>query len=132
MVSYYFKIAAHSFSRDKAITAVMVMAIALGIGACMTALTVFHVLAGDPLPSKSRTLFYVLVDPKPISGYFPGVEPVPQLTRFDAEALYRSGQANVQAIMYGGPVTVHPPNTRRIPFPSSARFTSPEFFSLLG
>ena len=40
------------------LTALMVLAIALGIGASMTTLTVLHVLSGDPIPHKSDRLFY--------------------------------------------------------------------------
>ena len=130
MLAYYFEVAAHGFRRDRSITALLVMAVALGIGASMTVLTVFHVLSGDPLPGKSRTLFYVQVDPGPLRNYYPGVEPYPRLTRFDAEALYASGHASQQAIMYGGSVVVHPPDTRVKPFYANARYTSPDFFSM--
>src|SRR6185312_6233491 len=107
MLSYSFEVAVRGFRRDPTITALLVMAIALGIGATMTALTVFHVLSGDPLPGKSRTLFFVQVDPGHRRGYYPGVEPYPRLTRFDAEALFASGRAARQAIMYGGSVVAH-------------------------
>jgi len=40
----------------------MVLAIALGIGASMTTLTVYHVLSADPIPGKSDRLFYVQLD----------------------------------------------------------------------
>ena len=56
MFGYYFNLALRSFKRNKALTTLMVLAIAMGIGACMTTLTVFHVLSGDPLPGKSSTL----------------------------------------------------------------------------
>ena len=62
------------------------LAIALGIGACMTTLTVFHVLSGDPIPQKSARLFYVQMDPEGKQGYQPGGDPQDQMTRFDAEA----------------------------------------------
>ncbi len=130
MLSYHFEVAWHGFRRDKLITALMVMAVALGIGASMTALTVFHVLSGDPLPGKSQSLFYVLVDPKPIKGYYPGVEPPALLSRFDSEALYAAHRANRQAIMFAGTVAIHPADTRQMPFHTEARFTSPEFFSM--
>ena len=58
MFAYYFDLALRSFRRNKALTALMVLAIALGIGASMTTLTVFHVLSGDPIPQKSDKLFY--------------------------------------------------------------------------
>jgi hypothetical protein len=54
MFGYYFRLALRSFLRNKVLTALMVLAIALGIGASMTTLTVFHVLSGDPIPSKSE------------------------------------------------------------------------------
>ncbi len=130
MLSYHFEVALRGFGRDKLITALMVMAVALGIGASMTVLTIFHVLSGDPLPGKSQTLFYVQVDPGYIRGYYSGVEPPQRLTRFDAEALYASRRASRQAIMYGGSVAVHPPDPRDIPFYAHARYTSPDFFSM--
>ena len=54
MFAYYFDLALRSFRRNKVLTALMVLAIALGIGASMTTLTVFHVLSGDPMPEKSE------------------------------------------------------------------------------
>ena len=68
MFGYYFDLALRSFRRNKALTALMVLAIALGIGASMTTLTVFHVLSGDPLPSRSATLFYPQLDPATMDG----------------------------------------------------------------
>jgi putative ABC transport system permease protein len=41
MFAYYFNLALRSFRRNKVLTALMVLAIALGIGASMTTLTVF-------------------------------------------------------------------------------------------
>ena len=62
MFAYYARLAVRSFRRNKVLTALMVVAIALGIGASMTTLTVFHVLSGDPIPGKSDRLFYVQLD----------------------------------------------------------------------
>ena len=72
MFSYYFKLALRSFGRNKILTALMVLAIALGIGAAMTTLTVFKVLSGDPIPHKSDRLFYVQLDPYTKEGYKAG------------------------------------------------------------
>ena len=68
MFAYYARLAVRSFRRNKVLTALMVVAIALGIGASMTTLTVFHVLSGDPIPGKSDRLFYVQVDPRPAAA----------------------------------------------------------------
>ena len=72
MFGYYCNLALRSFRRNKVLTALMVLAIALGIGASMTTLTVFHILAGDPIPQKSDKLFYPRIEPRSKRGYIPG------------------------------------------------------------
>ena len=57
MFGYYLDLALRSLKRNQVLTAMMVLAIALGIGASMTTLTVLHVLSGDPLPGKSSQLY---------------------------------------------------------------------------
>jgi putative ABC transport system permease protein len=130
MFGYYFRLALRSFRRNKALTALMVLAIALGIGASMTTLTVFYVLSGDPIPQKSDRLFYVQVDPLPKAGYQPGEEPDLQNTRFDAETLLREKRAKRQAMMTGGSVAVEPLKSGLKPFKSEVRFTSADFFPM--
>src|SRR3546814_6966252 len=102
MFGYYFDLALRSFRRNKALTALMVLAIALGIGASMTTLTVFHVLSGDPIPQKSDKLFYVQLEPESMDGYTAGEEPTDQVTRYDAEELLRQKRGDRKALMNGG------------------------------
>jgi len=130
MFSYYFKLALRSFGRNKILTALMVLAIALGIGAAMTTLTVFKVLSGDPIPQKSDRLFYVQLDPGMKEGYQPDQEPEMQMTRFDAEELLRQKKAPRQAMMTGGQVVVDPRVATLKPFSLSARYTSADFFPM--
>ena len=130
MLGYYLNLALRSFKRNKALTALMVLAIALGIGACMTTLTVFHVLSGDPIPQKSSQLFYVQMDPESKQGYQPGSDPQDQMTRFDSETLLKEKRADRQAMMTGGNVAVIPGQSGLIPFRSDARYTSADFFPM--
>ena len=130
MFGYYFNLALRSFKRNKALTTLMVLAIAMGIGACMTTLTVFHVLSGDPLPGKSSTLFYVQLDPEGKAGYRPGEEPSDQVTRFDAETLLREKRGDRQAMMTGGGVSITPQQSGLTPFYSDSRYTSADFFPM--
>ena len=130
MFAYYCNLALRSFRRDRALTALMVLAIALGIGACMTTLTVFHVLSGDPIPGKSDRLFFVQLDPAGSTGYTPGEEPSDQLTRFDAEALLAEKRGKRQAMMTGGGVAITPDRSGTAPFVASARYTSADFFPM--
>jgi putative ABC transport system permease protein len=130
MLAYYFNLALRSFKRNKVLTALMVLAIALGIGASMTTLTVFHVLSGDPIPQKSERLFHVQLDPESLDGYTPGEEPQDDLNRHDAETLLQQKQARRQAMMTGGSVTVEPAGGALKPFMLDARYTSADFFAM--
>jgi len=130
MLAYYFRLALRSFRRNKVLTALMVIAIALGIGASLTTLTVFHVLSGDPIPQKSDRLFNVQVDPRPMIGYQPSEEPEEQVTRFDGETLLREKKAKHQVLMTGGGVTVEPDNSTLRPFDTDARYASSDFFTM--
>jgi putative ABC transport system permease protein len=130
MFAYYFDLALRSFRRNKALTALMVLAIALGIGASMTTLTIFHVLSGDPIPQKSDRLFYVQMDPATMDGYTAGEEPDEQLTRFDAEELLRQARGDRQAMMTGGGVAIEPRKQGMSPFQADARYTSADFFPM--
>ena len=130
MFGYYFDLALRSFRRNKALTALMVLAIALGIGASMTTLTVFHVLSGNPIPQKSDKLFVVQLDPAAKEGFTPGEEPADQVTRFDAEALLRQHRGTHQAMMTGGNVGIEPQRAGMDPFYADARYTSADFFGM--
>ena len=130
MFAYYFDLALRSFRRNKALTALMVLAIALGIGASMTTLTVFHVLSGDPLPSKSSKLFYVQLDPASMQGYQAGEEPEEQVTRFDAEELLRQKRGDRQAMMTGGSFGIEPAKQGLDPFYADSRYTTADFFPM--
>ena len=130
MLAYYSRLALRSFRRNKVLTALMVLAIALGIGACMTTLTVFKVLSGDPIPEKSDRLFYVQLDPATMRGFVPGEEPAAQVTRFDAETLLREKRALRQAMMTGGAVSITPDKADLPPFYSDARYATADFFAM--
>lgn len=132
MFTYYFKLAIRSFKRNRILTALMVMAIALGIGATMTTLTVYHVLSGDPIPQKSGKLFYPRLDPRPIpknKSDDSDPEPPEQMTRYDAEALLREHRGDRQAMMTSGVPVIEHPQTHRKLVPQ-ARYTSADFFPM--
>ncbi len=133
MFTYYLDLALRSFRRNKALTALMVLAIALGIGASMTMLTVLHVLSGDPVPGRSGTLYYPQVDPRDMSGYLPGKShPMYQMSWIDGTTLLDAKRADRQALMTGGQVAVQPDNTMSDPFYDAARFTTADFFPMFG
>jgi putative ABC transport system permease protein len=130
MFAYYLQLAFRSFRRNKALTALMVLAIALGIGASMTTLTVFYVLSGNPIPQKSDRLFYPRLEPRSKTGYTPGEDPEWQMTRFDAEALLRDARGERQALMTSGNAALEPDKPGLDPFYVNSRFTTSDFFPM--
>ncbi|QSX79609.1 ABC transporter permease [Agrilutibacter solisilvae] len=130
MYGYYLNLAVRSFRRNRMLTALMVIAIALGIGASMTTLTVFHILSGDPLPGRSQLLFYPQLDSADMEEFTPGEEPEDQMTRHDAEELLRQKRADRQAVMKRGNVLVKPQSAELGAFSADARYTSSDFFPM--
>ncbi|MGY3040089.1 putative ABC transport system permease protein [Rhodanobacter sp. TND4EL1] len=130
MFAYYLDLALRSLKRNKALTALMVLAIALGIGASMTTLTVLHVLSGDPLPGKSSKLFYPQLDPQDMAGYKPQDEPAAQVTWIDGMALLHAKRARYQALMTGGAIPIQPAQSAIDPFFEDARYTTADFFPM--
>lgn len=129
MIGYYLDLARRSLKRNVALTILMIVAIAFGVGASMTTLTVLHVLSKDPIPQKSHKLFYVQLDPRKMIGYKPG-EPIEQSTRFDAEALLRAAKADRQVMMTGGNAAIEAQRPGITPFYANSRYTSSDFFAM--
>ena len=130
MFGYYLNLAVRSFKRNKALTVLMVLAIALGIGASMTTLTVFHVLSGDPIPAKSDRLFYVQLDPESMRGFRPGEEPARQMTRLDSETLLKQKRGLRQTLMSGGNVVLSSDKPGSSPQLVDARYAASDFFPM--
>lgn len=130
LFGYYCYLAIQSFRRHALLTALTVMAIAIGVGACATTLTVFHALSRDPMPGKSHRLFHPQLDAESMERYSPGAEPIRQLTPFDAEALLRDRRGDRQAMMTSGRLTVETEDRQRLPFYAETRYTSADFFAL--
>lgn len=122
--------ALRSLRASPVLTLLMLLALGLGIGACMTTLTVYRVLAADPIPGKSRLLYEVQIDAGDLVDYKPGQEPQFQLTRFDAETLLREAQAPRQTMMSGAHIGVVRETPGAEPFFVEARYASSDFFAM--
>lgn len=95
MLAYYARLALISIRKNWAMSILMVAAVAIGIGAFMTILTVNYIMAKDPIPSKSDQLFAVQLDSwDPNQPVDANSEPPSQLTYIDAMALMRAERAH--------------------------------------
>jgi putative ABC transport system permease protein len=133
MFSYYLKLAARSLGRTPAVSALMVLAIGLGIGVCMTMLSVYALMSGDPIPHKSDRLYAVQLDSwDPNQPAFEPDEPPRQLTWRDSMALAERTPPGVPfAAMAGVGLTFEVRDARDVrPEIVSGRATTADFFSL--
>jgi putative ABC transport system permease protein len=113
------------------LTILMISAIALGIGACITTLTVVHVLSGDPVPSRKGELFYVRVDPRGADGYEKGVtRPAPMMTYVDAMSIIAAHRASRSTAVALTPAKVVPAVSGVHPFFTEAVTTTNDFFAM--
>lgn len=129
MFGYYFDLALRSLKRSPVLTALMVVAIAVGIGASMTTLTVMHLLSGDPLPGRSAQIFFPQVDPTPASWYNKS-HPLSMLDDRSAVDLWSAHRADRQAIVVQSPVKVSAPGVDRPPLMLMMQSTTSEFFPM--
>lgn len=133
MFGYYLHLAIRSLGRNKVLTALMVLALGLGIGACITTLTVLKLLSGDPIPQKSARLFHPEIDPLPAQGYVPGQSKPPWgglMPYTDAMNLLRAGKAERQAVMALTQAKVEPQHLGQKPFFSDGVMTTAAFFQM--
>ncbi|HEY9110284.1 MAG TPA: ABC transporter permease [Rhodanobacteraceae bacterium] len=129
MFAYYLDLAFRSLKRNKLLTVLMVLAIAVGIGASMTTLTVMHLLSGDPLPGKSAHLFYAQVDGDPTPDY-KHTEPPDALDYQSAVDLWDARRADRQALLVDSQIKMHAPDVNRPPLMLMMLSTTSDFFPM--
>jgi putative ABC transport system permease protein len=131
MFSYYLKLGWLSIRRNPLLSSLMIAAIAIGIGACMTIITVNYVMSSNPIPHKSDQLFYVQVDSwDPNNQDDDGFEPPDQMTYLDAMALMKADKAYRQVASNRSSLVLEPQGDDERPFSVDARNTWADFFPM--
>lgn len=133
MLGYYLRLAARSMRRNVVLTALMVAAVGVGIGASMTVYTVLHAMSGNPIPQKSAELFTPQIDvwgPQSRQGGTQSQNErlLGQLTYRDATALMQARRAVRQAEMYPVNQDVSPRGAQA--FRAAGRATDRDFFAM--
>ena len=127
MIRYYVELAVHSLRRNKVLTALMILAIAVGIGASMTTLTIMHLLSGDPLRGRSGQIFYPQLDANPDSK---GRQPYDMLDYQSATDLWHAHRADRQALVVNSTIKLQAPGTRLPPLMQPMLSTTSDFFPM--
>ena len=131
MFGYYLRLAWLSIRQSYGLSALMVLAIGLGIGAAMTTVTVNYLMSANPIPTKSEQLFYVQLDNwDPHQPANDNGDPPDQLTYRDATALWAAKKAYRQVVQAQMGTVVEPEGKDSLPFQVSGRANSADFFAM--
>lgn len=131
MFAYYCRVGIASLKRHPALSALMILAIAIGIGVFMTTLTVYSLMSNDPIPEKSAQLFAVRLDSwGPDAPWDEPNVPPPELTWRDANALMKSTVPLRHAAMYKASFALETDHQAIPPYQVIARVSHKDFFGL--
>jgi len=131
MFRYYLKLGMLSIRANPILSALMVAAIAIGIGACMSIVTVRHVMSGNPIEHKNDQLYHVQVDNWNPDDPYEDPDGAPeQVTYLDAKALFDAGRAFRQTTSFKTARVVQPSGDDARPFQEETRATTADFFPM--
>ncbi|MBB3122350.1 ABC transporter permease [Pseudoduganella violacea] len=109
MLQYYFLLGVRNLRRNPALTALMVLILAVGVAASVSTLTILHMMSGNPIPHKSERLLVPMVDNAPTEGYTAGDERNDdQLSYRDAANFLASKLGDRRTAIFGVGGTVEP------------------------
>jgi len=131
MFGYYFKLGVRNLRRNPALTALMVLTLAIGVAASVSTLTILHVMSGNPMPHKSDRLLVPAFDNGPLNSYSPGDKPDDdQVSYRDAMNLLASGQGERRTAMMGLGGAMDTARTDLPPFIASGGAPTRDFFAM--
>lgn len=132
MLLYNLKLAWKSLLRHPVLTCLIIAGIALGVAVSTSFVTVWHVLAADPIPGQSERLHYVRVNPW--GGPDPYDEegnPPALLTYQDLTRLFGHSDIPVrQTISFPSVAYIRPEDRGQRPFRQTLRLTTADFFPM--
>lgn len=134
MLTYYLRLAIKSLKRTPVIAALMIGAIAFGVGICATTLTVYRLMSGNPIEHRNDVLYAVTLDgwdpERPRDESRPELPPT-ELTYRDAMALLESDIPTRKVAMHRSGFVLDPVhNEGTKPFLVEARITTNDFFPM--
>lgn len=133
MFSYDLRLALDSLKRNPGLSALMVLAVALGIAVCTVTFTIYHAMATNPIPDRSERLHAVTLDTwsteRPYDDDRPD-SPPPLLTYRDAMHLHGAEEGFRNVVMYKSGALLMPERAGVRPFNASLRVTSHGFFGM--
>ncbi|MFC3094426.1 FtsX-like permease family protein [Alteromonas sediminis] len=131
MFAHYIDLGWRSFKRTPLISILMVLAIAVGIGITMTSLSVYHMMAMDPIPHKSDKLHHPQLNTLDDGRNWNTPDDLPyQLTYQDVQNLANAPVPALKTPSFRTGFSVHMNSPDVKPFVESARVVNRDFFDM--
>lgn len=134
MFAYHLRLALKSLRRTPGVAALMIGAIGLGVGVCVTTLTVWRMLLNNPVEHRNDVLYAVTLDNwdpnQPMYERSPHLPPH-QVTYRDAVAMFESDIPTRKAMSWKGSFILDPFETEGLkPYQILSRYTTADFFPM--
>jgi putative ABC transport system permease protein len=134
MLAYHLRLAFKSLRRNPVLAALMIGAIALGVGVCITTLTVYRLMSGNPIAHRNDVLYAVTLDSWDVNQPWNADEPQrppTEVTYRDAVALSASDIPERKAVMRKSTFVIEPSKADGSkPLLVEARLTTKDFFPM--
>ena len=131
MWKYYLRLSWLSLTKTPTLSLLMVLAIATGIAANLTILTMHAVVSSNPMAHKNDQIFAVQLNAwDPDREYFSLNAIPPQVTYQDAKALYEAHIVDNLVVMRKAGVVIQHPESTELPSAFNTRMTTRDFFSM--
>jgi putative ABC transport system permease protein len=134
MFAYYFKLGVRSLRRNPALTALMILTLAIGVAASIATLTILHAMSSNPLPQKSERVFTTVIDNGPLEGYNPNDTERPGndlLSYIDVANLLKNAPAQRKAALYGIGGAIEPARSDLPVISTEGMGASRDFFGMV-
>ncbi len=131
MFIYNLRLAWLSIKKSPVLSALMIAAIAIGIAVCMTIITVYKLMANDPIPQKSDTIFTTQLDLRNLDPDDSN-DPPDHISYTDATNLLKSDIPSKTSVHYQTAAIIKSENEEVRPFRSVVRLATTDFFAVHG
>ena len=134
MFTYHLRLALKSLRRNPVLSALMIAAIALGVGVCSTTLTVYRLMSANPIERRNDVLYAVTLDnwspDEPWNEKRPELPPM-EVTYLDSTALAASDIPTRHVVMRKTTFVADPSRVSGAkPFLVESRLTTKDFFAM--
>jgi putative ABC transport system permease protein len=129
MFIYNLRLAWLSIKKNPVLSALMVSAIAIGISVCMTIMTVYKLMANDPIPHKSEQIFTTQLDLRDLDADESG-DPPQYMSYVDATNLLKSDIPTKSSVHYQSIAIIKSENQDIRPFRAVVRLATADFFGV--